>query len=62
MYWDLNDDDLQAYLLSESISSDAILAPEAEWQAAQAFRAEVRDRADAHRFEREVDDLSGIFD
>ena len=38
MYYDMNDSNLQSWLLAESISDDAILGTEEEWQASQAFR------------------------
>lgn len=53
MYSDMTDAELQAWLLGESVGADAILGTEDEWQAAQDFRAAMRDSVYASQYQRE---------
>lgn len=50
MYCDMNDQDMQAWLLAESISDDAILATDDDWDVAQAFRTDVHDMVYPHQY------------
>lgn len=62
MYIDMTDEELQAWLLGESVGADAILGTDDEWQAAQTFREHMRDRVSASQFRREPFDPDELLD